>query len=236
MRAFAVIFLTLTLALTLAGAARGETFVTDVGGREVFMEVPDGYCALMGEDEYEARVMDFLAASMEDVATFEIVFADCGELEAWKQGRRMGLGRFGYIASGSGYDQAGFPTSQADLNRGMKERFSQMSESEFGQLMAQGSDRVQAMLDEMELDARIGQPVSLGYLGHDSSGIYIGLLQKANFGRGIDATMAVISSIILVQDRILLFYLADGYSGDAGEIDELLEAAKQISSLQHDVN
>lgn len=234
MRAFAVIFLTLTL--TLAGAARGETFFTDIGGREVFMEVPDGYCALMGEDEAEARLMDFLAASMEDVATFEIVFAECDRLGAWKQGRRVGLGRFGYIASGSGYDQAGFPRSQAELNRGMKEGFSRMSGAEFGRLLAEDGARVQAMLDEMELDARIGQPVSLGYLGQDSGGIYTGLLQKVSFGRGGDVTMAVISSIILVQDRILLFYLADGYSGDAGEIDELLEAAKRISSLQHDVN
>lgn len=232
MRLFAVII----FILAQAGAAHAETYYTDIGDRRVNLEVPDGYCALMGEDENESRLMDLIAGAIEGVATFEIAFADCGQLRDWKAGRRVSIEKIGYIASGTGYDEADFPSDQTEFNLEIKKKFSQIPESEFGQTLAEGAVRAQSKIDEMELGVRVGQTISLGYLGHDSSGSYIGVLQKVSNDQGLEATMAVISSMLVVQNRLLIFYLAEVYSGDVREIERLLEKTKQFSSLQHQVN
>ena len=102
--------------------------------------------------------------------------------------------------------------------------------------MGGSTGRTQAILDRMEMDVQIEQAVSLGYLGYDSSAIYFGVMQKMSFGEGTEKTIAGVYSMITIQGKFLVLYLWGDYSGDAGQIDELLETVKWFSGLQHQVN
>jgi len=232
MRLFAVVF----AILALAGAAHAETYYTDIGDSRINMEVPDGYCALTGENENESTLMEMMDAATADGATFELAFADCVELGEWSQGQRPSVDKIAYIASADEARFAGFTGDQDDFNRGMDAKFSQMPESELGRLMGDSTGRSQAILDRMELDVQLEQTVSLGYLGYDSSATYFGVMQKMSFGEGTEKTIAGVYSMITIQGKFLVLYLWGDYSGDAGQIDELLETVKWFSGLQHQVN
>ena len=230
------LFTVIVFVLAQAGAANAETYYTDIGDRRVNLEVPEGYCALTGEDENENRLMEILDAATADGATFQIAFAECGELAEWRQGQRETVDRVGYIASASVTRFAGFSGNQDDLNRGMQEKFSQMPESELGRMMNGSPERAQAILDRLEIDVQIESTASLGYLGYDSSGTYFGVIQKVSTDQNFEKTIAGVYSMITIQDRFLLLYFWGDYSGDVAQIDELLETVKWFSSLQHAVN
>jgi hypothetical protein len=90
MRLFAV----LVFLATQAGAANAETYYTDIGDRRVNLEVPEGYCVLTGADENENMLMEFMAAATAEAATFQLAFADCVQLQEWKQGSQTGIDNF----------------------------------------------------------------------------------------------------------------------------------------------
>lgn len=218
MRAFAV----LIFFVAQAGIANAETYYTDIGDSRINLEVPDGYCALTGETENESALMDAMAAATEDGSTFEIAFTDCVGLGEWNQGQQPSVDEIGYIASANVARFAGFTGTQDDFNRSMYEKFSQMPESELGRMMGDTTGRSQA--------------ISRSYLGYDSSATYFGVMQKMSFGQDLEKPFAGVYSMITIQGKFLVLFFWGGYSGDAGQIDELLESVKWFSGLQHQVN
>lgn len=232
MRAFAVII----FLLAQVGTANSETYYTDIGGRTINLEVPEGYCALTGADENENMLLEYLTNANAGVNVLHIAFVDCRQLQEWKQGTRENIESFGYMLSPSGAGLTEFPGDQDDLNSGLESTLSQMGDSDFAQLLAAASDQAQTALDDMTLGARIEQTIPLGYFGYDSYGSYVGLIQKLSTAQGAQKTMLGMYSTIAVQNRLLFFYLWNGYSGDVGEVDDLLELTREYSSWQHEVN
>lgn len=232
MRMFAII----VFLLAQVGAAHSETYSTEVGGNTIFLEVPDGYCVLTGADENENRLLEYLATANAGVNTLHVAFADCLQLQEWKQGTRENIDKFGFMLSPSGPNLAAFPGDQDDLNSGLEQTLSQMANTDFGQLLGDSTGQAQAALDELELGVQIEQTIPLGYFGYDSYGSYVGLIQKLSTAQGTHKTMLGMYSTMTVQNRLLFFYLWDVYSGDVGEVDDLLELTREYSSYQHEVN
>jgi hypothetical protein len=232
MRTFAVI----VFLFAQVGAAHSETYYTDIGGRTVNLQVPDDYCVLTGADESENMLLEFLAAANAGVNTLHIAFAECTQLQEWKQGARENLDSFGYMLSPSRPGLAEFPGDQGVLNSGLEPTLSQMGDSEFGQMLGAGTGQAQAALDKLELGVQIQQTIPLGYFGYDDYGSYVGLIQKLSTAQGTQKTMLGMYSTMVVHNRLLFFYLWDAYSGDVGEVDELLELTREYSSWQHEVN
>lgn len=229
MRVFAI----MVFMLAQAGAATAETYSSDVGGREVYMEVPDGQCVLTGADPNEAMVLEFLDTASAGVNFVLMAFADCRQLQDWKQGRRATLDEFGYIATPAAMPEV---PGQNDLNAVLDQQFSQMPESEFGRLLGLTDGRAQAKLDELAIGAQLHQTIPLGYFGFDSNGSYMGLIQKLSTDRVAEKTMITMFSSIAVNNRILLLYLVDSYAGNVAQVDEMLKRIKTYSRWQHEVN
>lgn len=220
----------------LAAAVAQETYYADVNGVSVNVHVPEGYCALTGETEAETMLMDFLSNANAGVNEVLISFADCGQLQDWRQGARPSIENYGFIATPTAANLTHFPGNQDDLNAGMDPVLSNQFGKIMDQAMKQGEGRAQAILDEMESGVRIEETTPLGYFGYDSYGIYAGIMQRISGGQGMQVTIIGMYSTIAVQNRLLYFYLWDTYHGDANQVDELLELTQLYSRNQHEVN
>lgn len=232
---------TLTLAIALvvvplAIANAQETYYADVSGVTVSVHVPEGYCALTGETEAETMLMDFLSEANAGVNEVLISFADCRQLQDWRQGTRPTIEHHGFIATPIAANLTEFPGNQDDLNVGLDPVLSNQFGKIMDQAIAQGSGRAQAILDELESGVRIEETAPLGYFGYDSYGIYAGMMQKFSSDQGMQLTVLGMYSTIAVQNRLLYFYLWDTYRGDASQVDELLELTQLYSRNQHEVN
>ncbi|PWR18752.1 hypothetical protein DES42_10191 [Zavarzinia compransoris] len=92
----------LAAAVALAGAllpaaAPAETLV--VAGRPLELAPPFGFCRLSPEVEREAAVAAELARREAEQLRQALAFADCDELEAWRQGRLARIDRLGQIGA-----------------------------------------------------------------------------------------------------------------------------------------
>jgi hypothetical protein len=231
--------LALATALTVAPLAASnaqETYYADVNGVTVNVHVPEGYCALTGETEDESMLMDYISQANAGVNDVLISFADCGQLQDWRQNARAAIDNYGFIATPVAANLTQFPGDQDDLNAGLDPVLSNQFGKIMDQAIAQGSGRAQSILDELESGVRIEETAPLGYFGYDSYGIYAGMMQKFSSDQGMQLTVIGIYSTIAVQNRLLYFYLWDTYRGDANQVDELLELTQLYSRNQHEVN
>ncbi len=223
-------------AAPLAIANAQETYYADVNGVTVNVHVPEGYCALTGETEGETVLMDSLSSVNEGVNEVLISFAACGQLQDWRQGATPSIEKYGFIATPVAANLTHFPGDQDDLNAGLDLVLSNQFGKIMDQAMKQGEGRAQSILDELESGARIEETRPLGYFGYDSYGIYAGIMQRISGDQGVNVTTVGMYSTIAVQNCLLYFYLWDAYSGDANQVDELLELTQLFSRNQHDVN
>lgn len=228
------IFAIAVIAAALSGAAHAETFVSDIADREVYLEVPNGHCVLDGANENEATVLEYLETANAGVNYLLIAFANCRQLQAWKQGSRATLDSFGYILTPA--STAEIPGGQGEVNSEMDKVFSQLPIAQLGQVLSQATGRAQAALDDLQTGVQIQQMTPLGYFGFDSYGSYVGIMQKIKTAQGREKTMIGIYSMIAVNERLVFYYLWDAYSGNVAEVNSLLGLTKKHSRAQHSVN
>lgn len=229
MRLFAII----VFMLAQAGAANAETYVSEIGGREIYMEVPDEQCVLGGADQNEAMLLEILDTANAGLNAVLMAFANCVELQQWKQGRRESLDEFGYIATPA--EVAEIPGQNA-YNAVLHREFSEMPEAEFGRLLGLTDGRAQAKLDELVIGAQIHQTIPLGYFGFDDYGTYMGLIQRMSSARVGEKTLISMFASIVVNNRVLNLYLVDAYAGNVVQVDKMLKRIKTYSRWQHEVN
>lgn len=222
----------LVLLLGAAGTANSETYYTDVNGRDVNMDVPDGYCVLDAGDPKESLVLNFMNQVTQNKIDILVAFVDCGQLKRWKQGASPTFDNFGYIATPTAANLSNFPGNQADLNTGIEKNYDQQVRPGMEAGIAQAQERLNQMGTSVTVDAI----KLLGYFGSDDYGSYVGLYQSFHDQQGQQKSIIGIYSAIAVQNRLIFLYLWDRYRGGDDEVANLLEATRAYSQNQHAVN
>jgi hypothetical protein len=168
MRAVLLAFLVGAAIATGAVAARAET--VELAGRQLSLVAPDNYCLLDPAHPVDAQVIEQVTISQAGLNHVAMQFADCGELDELRNGRRTALGHFGAIMMPlvAGAVQPATGLQRAQLIAGIKST-----------LPAIGPAETQKIVDM--LNARIpGEPIKgfriLGPVFEDGNGLYIAMI------------------------------------------------------------
>ncbi len=151
-----------------------------IGGRSAQIELPDGYCAMSTFDPADARLVEFLTEVNRGTNTVHLAFAECGQLQVWRNGDSNVLSDDGCIATQTKFDNTPINMTRSDYVELMSQYFSGQGAIDLEHGLEEGETRVRNLVPELE----IGETQNLGDLSEDGYAIYLGLVQKFQIRTG----------------------------------------------------
>ncbi len=219
------IITTAVLAAALAGCGQtihlGEPSLAET---DLMLPAPESHCSLSEVNPSDRELMAEQIRLQRGQNYVLGMFADCGELIAWRQGRD-GLGQFGSYLSPVNTHGRRLPMARQDFVRQIANEFNQNDH------VGSAANSMRKELVEAEMSVELGETVSLGLLATDDIGAYIGVLQRISDETGEEAEIAAITGLTLVQGRVVTVNLWAPYDGQRSVEALLSQQRKALRQL-----
>ena len=181
----------------------GHSETALIGSEKISITIPRGYCPLADSDPSDLRLIRYLQEENRIVNLVLIIFADCEQLDSWRQGVKASLDDYGYILS---------PLSLANtkLRMSITNYLSEMREIMGGHsdtTPENQADRVEELVKKSFTTAKLNQTKNLGLLFEDDKALYWGLLQNIAAENGEIKNMLGFMGITLVKGKGVNIYL-----------------------------
>lgn len=191
------VLIVLTTVLLSLGAEAGTV---NLLGRPVEAVIPSGYCEVGGhpaDTELVSRTKEGIGTSNQILA----LFANCKELEEFRNGRRAMLDNYGQIL--------------AQTPKGQLRALKGVSRSEYIQKISAQSNRPSEAFKNAEARAKQYVPgyqgLDLGLLSTDFNGLYVGLLMSMTDDTGRPRAIVGVVGMTLVKEFSVTINLYQAY-------------------------
>jgi hypothetical protein len=147
-----------------------------------------------------------------------LIFADCKELEAWREGRLGTLNRFGTIGAPVALLDKDVSESPAAFARRIRESFEAQGVADADR----AREAMNRRLARLSAELRVNETRPLGVLATDARASFVGVLQQVRSEFGDTKVVAGVIGIGAVNRRAirLELYRAEG-AADAASVDAL---------------
>jgi hypothetical protein len=157
-------------ALSVAARGEGEAKHLDLAGRTVIIAPPNGSCALDPINPRESQFIDYAARLQAGRNKLVLTFADCAELQEFRDGKRDRFAHHGIVlVSLQDGEVRPVDMSRAEL---IESAARSIPSIDTGAMLAELRDKVTAAGGQ----AGISDLKSLGALDRNADAIYVGLL------------------------------------------------------------
>jgi len=182
-------------------ALEAEAATVNLLGRSIEVAIPTGYCEV-GAHPAEADIVRRTREGIGNSNQVLVMFADCNELEDFRNGKRMMFDNFGQILAQT-------PKGQLRVLKGISrsEYIQKISgkTNNFTEAMKKGEARAK-QFSQMTLSSE-----NLGVLSTDSNGLYIGALVTMTDDTGLPRSMIGIVGMTLVREMSITINLYQAY-------------------------
>lgn len=203
----------LTAALFLLGAIAGPAPAKDatVGATALVLPPPIGYCDLDAAQPSDARMVKAVEGMLGNTGNRLLaVSANCGELTAWRTGRRQLLDHMAQYQTLIAWED-GLPAAPETT---VKEVCQQMH-AQGDKLVADMTPDVKARAEQVLKTVKVNEMKFMGVVGEEPLACYAAMLQKFRTEIGTDKTQVTVFATTVVKSKLVYFYLFAPYvSGD----------------------
>lgn len=193
-------------ALLLTGCLESRPdseILIDVGGTELGLALPAGFCKLDTSNANDARLIGMIKKMNRGRGTLYLSVANCEQLKAWRAGRMRTLDDYGFIMVPRKAIRGKIRTSRAKFVKAMERRLNQMTDRRRRAMKASMRRRVRALNTTL----RLNQTKILGVLKADDTAVHVGVMQKLQTEYGDQKTIVGSFGATLVRKKVLFVYL-----------------------------
>jgi hypothetical protein len=202
-------------------AFEAEAATVNLLGRSIEAAIPTGYCEVGGhlaEAEIVSRIREGIGNSNQILA----MFADCKELEDFRNGRRTMLDNYGQILAQTPKGQL---RALKGLSRSEYIRKISGKTNDFTEAFKKAETRVKQIVPGLQLGE------NLGILSTDSNGIYVGLLMTMPDDTGRARSIIGIVGMTLVREMSITINLYQPFKNSTDLRGLLARQQSAIASL-----
>jgi len=221
------------LALVLALPAAAQAIRVRIDGASISLVLPAGHCRLergKASDRHVITTVERVTAKTNRVLA---VFADCGELEAFRAGRQATLDNFGqYMTPKKGNRIKLTPAAFA-------QQMTEFFKSQGAEILRGAEADTRERIGTLRIGIAMGETRMLGVLRTDERASYLGIVQNLKLADGTSKLQVGVSGFGLIKERVVTLNLYSRFTeGPVGAETtmKLLEKATQSFAATTDAN
>ena len=185
--------------------------VIDVGGTELGLTLPAGFCKLEKKNPSDARLIGMIKKMTRGRGKLFLSVANCEQLKAWRAGKMKTLDDYGFIMVPRRAVRGKIRTSRAAFVKTMERQLNKVTQRRRRAIKANMRRRVRSLNTTL----RLNQTKILGVLKADDTAVHVGVLQKLQTEYGDQKTIVGSFGATLVRKKVLFVYLYSKMQGQA---------------------
>jgi len=177
--------------------------LVDVGGSEVGLVLPEGFCKLEKKNPSDARLISMIARMNAGRGKLYLSVAKCDQLKAWRAGRIKTLDDYGFVMVPIRAVRRKIRAPRAAFVKTMERQLNKVSAQRRRAIKASMRRRVRALGTSL----RLNETKILGVLKADDTAVHVGVMQKLQTEYGDQKTIVGSFGATLVRKKVLFVYL-----------------------------
>lgn len=215
----------LLLLLTLPTVASSTKI--QIGSVELEVPILNGYCAMDNNVPIDRRVINALKGGNAGVNEVPLNFADCDQLDSWRNGELKKLKDYGYITT---------PTELIDEMLDMtlpsfKAEMEAVLIAQESEITQYASGTAEQKASEFLKDIKINETINLGVIATDEYALYSGMLHRVELDPGKKEDLLAISGVTLIEQKMVYIILWTNYENENSLKDLQKLTSTWVSSL-----
>lgn len=213
----------IVLALILFVVAPASAESVNVGGADIAIVLPAGYCELQADEKSDARVLKAIRGMVEPIGNALLsAAAECDTLQNWRSAK---VSRLQNMTQYQTYTRETKEGSRAEADEAVKTICAELRENGKQQtedMNPSVRERAAKVMSKIEY----GKIEMIGVTGEEPGVCYVSLLQKFRAEDKTDVVQLTTYATTLVKGRWIYFYLFNDYE-NSGSVEKSLALHKQ---------
>lgn len=219
----------------LAPGAWAQSVTVEVGGRAISLVAPEGHCFLDKTIEADKRLLSITERGFSGINRLLVQFADCGELNLWRNGRQPTLNNFGYaFVSIKAEHKMVNISRQAFLTRLATYLAAKEGRDSLEKGLSIGVKRLERMRNAGDHNIRMGERKVLGLMFRDENALCVGIVLGLTTEFGKQKTALGCGIVTVLRNRVVNLQIFR--PNDARSVELLMSSARELAAMNVAIN
>jgi len=202
-----------------------------IGDVRVLLPPPTNYCNLDPTNPSDAGMRKNVESALSTTRLLEMS-ADCEELANWRTGKQKLLDHFAQYQTLSSWENSPLPGTPQEVIKSTCDSL----RSQGAEYLSSQQTAMATRVEQVLKDVKINEMKFLGVIAEDPLVCYAVMLQKMRTTLGTDKTQTIIFATMIVNQKLVYYYLFAPYSNSEGIMKMLLQHRSNVARLQAENN